>query len=118
MPQSPDVRQLLALDDSCQQLLYVEGHIEFALFIAAAERYAPFAVVDSTQVRHAWIRWRKATAEEAEPGVSETAAEIEDAPRKGSVAVTICEDWLPLWESQKRHERHRASLTSPVGSAS
>ena len=93
-------------------MLYVEGHVDHAIFVAACEKYASFAVIDPAKIRHAWIRWRKATKEEAEPGVSETAAEIEDRPAKRSFPVTICDDWLPLWANQRSHERHRTSLAA------
>jgi hypothetical protein len=108
-----EIKKLLAHDDSCQQMLYAEGHPDLDRFIAACQTYAPFAVIDPAQCRHAWMRIRKATKEEAESGVGDTTAEIENGPRHGARPVAICEDWLPLWPTQKTHERHNGREVWP-----
>ena len=96
-----EIKYLLELDDSCQQMLYAKGHHDRDEFLAACRRTIDFAVInDEDPVNLCYLRWRPLRGNI----VSDRAADFTDKGR-GATPVTVLDVWLPLSHRDQYHER-------------
>jgi len=84
---------LYALDDSCQQMLYVEGHHPQDAVIRSCREYAPHAyIMDGQPVLHHWMRRRPIRGSV----VADMACDFVTAPGRGAKPVTVLALWMPI----------------------
>lgn len=88
-----DVEAIYALDDSCQQILYVRGHVDRDDLLAAAREYCPHAYISDgafvvqQYMRHTPLRGNI---------VSDSKTTFQSEPGCGATPVTVLWLWLPI----------------------
>jgi hypothetical protein len=88
-----DVRAIYALDDSCQQLLYVRGHVDKREMKDAAREYAKHAYIgDGAYVLHQYMR----TTPLHGNIVCDSKTTFQNEPGRGATPVTVLWLWLPM----------------------
>ncbi len=97
-----DVNIDYASDDSCQILLWAKGHHDHAEFLKACEqellRWDGRAVdLAGKPISHKHFRTVKADAETKACGVCDETVRIESKAGRGAYAVTVLDEWLPLY---------------------
>ncbi|MBR8084589.1 hypothetical protein C6V04_04815 [Burkholderia multivorans] len=96
-----------AADDSCQIQCWARGHHEHAAFLKACEA-ALFdwdervVCLDGKPVKHLHWRTVRPDAETKAAGVVDW-LHVESAPGRGAYAVTLLDEWLPLFTPMAPH---------------
>ena len=102
-----DIQSIYALDDSCQQLLYVRGHVDKREMKESAREYAKHAYTgDSAYVLHQYMR----TTPLRGNIVCDSKTTFQNEPGRGATPVTVLWLWLPMSSENVNGE---VAATSP-----
>lgn len=106
------VEAVYALDDSCQQLLYIRGHVDKAAMRQAARDYAPHAPIsEGAYVLHQYMRHTPLRGNE----VSDFTTNFQNEPGRGATPVTVLYLWIPIFppndQAQPREALGAASFS-------